>query len=185
MKSRPKQEPHFGPLLDATRKIIDGPAPRDEKLLEICKLLKSGVPHYDWVGFYLREPADAGKKGVRHLLCAGTLRAYRQKVPDPLFPVLVLGPFVGEPTEHVRIPFGRGICGQAAERRETFVAQDVSKEANYLACSAKAASEIVVPILKDGEVAGELDIDSHRRSPFTGEDREFLEEVCNRLARLF
>jgi len=102
-------------------------------------LLVENVPHYDWVGFYL---VDKAKKE------------------------LVLGPFVGEPTEHVRIPFGRGICGQAAERRTTFVVQDVSKEGNYLACSPKVKSEIVIPLFKGGEIIGELDIDSHTLSPW-------------------
>jgi len=78
----------------------------------------------------------------------------------------------------VRIPFGRGICGQAAERKETFVVQDVSKETNYLSCSPEVKSEIVVPIMKDGRVLGELDIDSHSLAPFTDEDREFLENIC-------
>lgn len=121
-------------------------------------MLIENVPHYDWVGFYL---VDKAKKE------------------------LVLGPFVGEPTEHIRIPFGRGICGQAAERRTTFVVQDVSKEGNYLACSPKVKSEIVIPLFKGGEIIGELDIDSHTLSPFTEEDRVFLEDVCKVVSELF
>ena len=71
-------------------------------------------------------------------------------------PLLDLGPFSGEATEHRLIPFGKGICGQAAESRETFIVDDVSAASNYLACSLKVQSEIVVPVLdpRSGEVAG-------------------------------
>lgn len=85
----------------------------------------------------------------------------------------------------MRIHFGEGICGQAAERKETFIVQDVSKETNYLSCSLKVKSEMVVPIFKNGKVVGELDIDSHTLSPFTSDDREFLENVCSIVSSLF
>ena len=98
---------------------------------------------------------------------------------------LLLGPFEGEPTEHVKISFSRGICGKAAEIKKTFVVQDVSKETNYLSCSPKVKSEIVVPIFKNGKIAGELDIDSHTPSPFTDEDKAFLEKICEMVSKLF
>jgi L-methionine (R)-S-oxide reductase len=148
----------FDLLRNQVRQVMDGHFDRDEKLKAICGLLRDGVPHYDWVGFYI---VDAPNR------------------------TLVLGPFAGEPTEHVQIAFGQGICGQAAERRETFVVQDVSQETNYLSCSPSVQSEIVVPILKEGEIVGELDIDSHTLSPFTPEDGEFLEEVCQIVSELF
>ena len=78
----------------------------------------------------------------------------------------------------MRIKFGQGICGQAAEKLSTFIVQDVSKETNYLACSPFVKSEIVVPIFKDGNFVAELDIDSHKLSPFSEEDKDFLEKVC-------
>lgn len=145
-------------LLGKVREIADGPIDRDKKLLAICERLRENVAYYDWVGFYT---VDSSKRN------------------------LVLGPFVGEPTEHVTIPFGKGICGQAAERKETFVVQDVSKETNYLSCSPRVRSEIVVPIFKKSQVVGELDIDSHTSSPFTQEDREFLENVSKIVSQLF
>jgi GAF domain-containing protein len=146
-------------MLEEIERITTGSGRRDEKLSAICRLLADNVPHYDWVGFYLAE--ESGRKE------------------------LVLGPFVGKPTEHVRIPFGKGICGQAADRKETFVVQDVSKQSNYLSCSPDVRSEIVVPILKDGEIKGELDIDSHELAPFTDEERVFLERVCGLVSALF
>lgn len=146
----------FDSLLPEIEKIVDS-MPGEEALYSICKLLRDRVPHYDWVGFYIVSP---GKDE------------------------LVLGPFVGEPTEHVRIPFGSGICGQAAERGETFVVQDVSSETNYLSCSINVKSEIVVPIFRNGRIVGELDIDSHVISPFSSDDREFLDKVCRAVSML-
>jgi GAF domain-containing protein len=141
----------FDALLKKIKEIVKTKIDSKEKLLKVCELLKDNVPYYNWVGFYI---ADDKKKE------------------------LYLGPYVGEPTEHTRIPYGRGICGQAAERKETFVVQDVSKETNYLSCSIKVKSEIVVPVFKGDKVVAEIDIDSHKISPFTKEDQEFLEQVA-------
>jgi GAF domain-containing protein len=148
----------FDLLLKQVKEIVNSKSDRDEKLRAICQLLKENVDYYDWVGFYI---ADIPKRQ------------------------LFLGPYVGEPTEHKRIPFGRGICGQAAERKETFVVQDVSKQTNYLSCSPKVKSEIVVPIFKNGEVVGQIDIDSHTINPFTQEDKLFLENICQALSCYF
>jgi len=138
-------------LIKNVKLIVNGSYDSNKKLLSICTLLVDSVLYYDWVGFY----------------CVDQSRNE-----------LVLGPFVGEPTEHVCIPFGKGLCGQAAERKETAIVQDVTKEPNYLACSPHVKSEIVVPIIKRGRLVGVLDIDSHTRSAFTTEDKKFLEQVC-------
>jgi L-methionine (R)-S-oxide reductase len=149
----------FEHLLGRVRALVEGPYERDEKLRRICTLLAANVLHYHWVGFYL--------------------------VGRPEKKELVLGSFVGDPTEHVRIPFGRGICGQAAERRETLMVQDISRESNYVACSPSVKAEIVVPILRGSELLGLLDIDSQVHSPFSVEDQAFLEQVCELLTVLF
>ena len=149
----------FSILIRKVRDIVNDQLDKDEKLKAICKLLRDNIPYYDWVGFYLVDQT-------------------REKE-------LLLGPFEGELTEHVRIPFGRGICGRAAEMKKTFLVQDVSKEIIYLSCSPKVKSEIVVPIFKNGEIAGELDIDSHTPSPFTDEDKTFLEKICEIVSILF
>lgn len=148
----------FVALLRKVNEIAASAQIRTQKLRLICELLESSVPYYNWVGFYL-----VGDKERE----------------------LVLGPFVGEPTEHAEIPFGKGICGQAAESKKTFIVQDVSKETNYLACNLNVKSEIVIPILKDGKVIGELDIDSHATSPFTDDDESFLEGVAGVVSGLF
>ena len=147
----------LGAVLAKARQICEDSLSVDEKLLSLCRLLKDSVHYYDWVGFYI---ADASKRELR------------------------LGPFVGEPTVHVEIPFGKGICGQAADRKKMFLVQDVTKETNYLACSTKVRSEIVVPILRNGVVVGELDIDSHSLSPFTREDERFLDQLSKEVSRL-
>lgn len=152
------KEKVFEKLLNYIQEIASSSNSLEEKLRNICKLLKENIPYYDWVGFYL---VNKSKKDE-----------------------LILGPFVGEPTEHVKIPFGKGVCGRAAEARKTIIVQDVSKESNYLACSPKVRSEIVVPITKDGEVLGEIDIDSHTLAPFTKKDKEFLEKIAEIVADL-
>ncbi|RMH75339.1 MAG: GAF domain-containing protein [Calditrichaeota bacterium] len=146
-------------MVKQVERLVETGNSRPAVLEQVCRLLHEAVDYYDWVGFYLVHPERERE--------------------------LVLGPYVGDPTEHTRIPFGRGICGQAAERGETFVVQDVSREQNYLACSLAVKSEIVVPIFKDGRIVGELDIDSHRLSPFTEADREYLERICELQGRLF
>jgi len=152
----PKEPSPYDKVFARVLDIIGANASCEAKMLEICWLLNSKFPHFNWVGFYIATPDKA----------------------------LALGPYVGESTEHTRIPFGSGICGQAAEREETFVVQDVSQQTNYLACSPMVKSEIVVPIMRDGKVMGELDIDSHKVAPFTPDDRKFLERVCKALAPL-
>ena len=143
-------------LETAAAEILATASDRDSALREIAQLLEASVPHYDWVGFYLADGRE-----------------------------LVLGPFVGEPTEHVRIAFGRGICGQVAESGETKVVADVTAEANYLSCSSAVQSEVVVPIHAGGEFVAQLDIDSHARDPFAPDEVEFLQRLCARLARLW
>ena len=127
----------------------------ERKLEGITTLLANEIDYYDWVGFYLVD-GDTEE--------------------------LVLGPYVGAETEHVRIPFGKGICGQAAASGETIIIQDVTKVTNYLACAPDVVSEIVVPIFCDGMIVGELDIDSRERGPFSWEDKDLLEYICARLS---
>jgi L-methionine (R)-S-oxide reductase len=148
----------FGKLLPRLEQVINGPAAKEEKLQRVCDLLKAEVPYFDWVGFYITDPEK----------------------PDDL----VLGPYNGAPTEHVRISVGTGVCGRAADTRRMFVVQDVSKETNYLACNPDVKAEIVLPILVGGGVWGELDIDSHTLAPFSSDDGEFLGKVCSLVAEM-
>ncbi len=89
---------------------------------------------------------------------------------------LVLGPFQG-PLACTRIRRGKGVCGTAWERGETVVVPDVDKFPGHIACSGESRSEIVVPVVKEGEVVAVLDIDSRELSTFDGVDRHWLEEA--------
>ncbi len=121
---------------------------------EVCRILKKNIHYYDWVGFYMSDGNEN----------------------------LILFEFEGEPTIHTKIRFGEGICGQAAVNNKTFLVPDVSKEENYLSCSIKVKSEIVVPIFRDNKFIGELDIDSHTINAFDDTDRIFLERICELIA---
>lgn len=98
--------------------------------------------------------------------------------------MLVLGPFQG-PVACTRIPFGRGVCGTAWQRAETVVVPDVEQFPGHIACSSASRSEIVVPILRNGEVLGVLDIDSREPATFDHEDAAGLAPIATLLAALF
>ena len=146
-------------LLANTRTILDKDVTLHEKLFAVCELLADEVPTFNWVGFYMVAEDEENE--------------------------LVLGPFVGASTDHTRIPFGKGICGQVAVSHETFVSQDVHAEDNYLSCSISVQSEIVVPIMKGDEFVAQLDIDSHTKNSITEEQTEALEEICELLSYEF
>ena len=120
---------------------------------QAVQLLKDAMPHYSWVGIYLLEGDE-----------------------------LVLGPFLGKPSPHTRIPLGRGICGAAATEKATIIVDDVNADARYLACSIETKSEIVVPIMNGDAVLGEIDIDSDLKAAFGQTDRALLEQVATLLS---
>lgn len=130
----------------------------NDRLQQVCELLKAEIPYYDWVGFYFKN----GDKEE-----------------------LKLGPYAGEPTDHEIIPFGKGICGQVAVSNENFVVPDVKAQTNYIACSMYVKAEIVVPLFKNGENIGQIDIDSHTEDPFSIEDERFLEFVNEKVSAIF
>lgn len=98
---------------------------------------------------------------------------------------LVLNAYRGRPTEHTRISIGAGICGRAARVKQTVTIDDVTADAEYLACSLQTHSEIVVPIMRGDRVLGEIDIDSDVPAAFSEDDKKFLEEVARRIAPKF
>jgi len=117
--------------------------------------LRSSFPYYSWVGIYLLD---------RDLL---KLAAWKGE----------------HATEHTEIPIGQGICGLAARTKETVVVPDVSKDDRYLSCFPSTKSEIVVPIVADGHLFGEIDVDSDRLDAFGHQDTQFLQVVAGDLAR--
>lgn len=137
--------------------IIGNKQSIENKLQDICDLLRSEIKHFNWVGFYFVNGKEKELK---------------------------LAQFAGKPTEHTIIPFGKGICGQVALSNKNFVVQDVSEQNNYISCGLEVKSEIVVPLFIDGKNIGQIDIDSHHISPFTQEDEELLEFICDKVATL-
>ena len=127
----------------------------ESRLFEICTLLEANVSYYNWVGLYFKN----GNKNE-----------------------LKLSTYVGEPTDHTIIPFGKGICGQVAVSNENFIVPDVQAQDNYITCSIDVKSEIVIPIFVNGDNIGQIDIDSNTPDPFSEKDELFLEFVAETVA---
>ncbi|OWA35154.1 GAF domain-containing protein [Saccharibacillus sp. O16] len=140
------REDNYATALSQLKALIDGEPDRIANLANASALLAQCLPDINWSGFYLYD----GKE-------------------------LVLGPFQGLPA-CIRIPMGRGVCGTAAQTRETQRIDDVHAFPGHIACDAASNSEIVVPLVKDGELIGVLDIDSPEHARFDETDQDFLEE---------
>ena len=136
--------------------IVEKNSDNNKKLQEICSYLKKHVDHYNWVGFYFKND---GKNELK------------------------LMQFAGKPTEHIIIPFGKGICGQVALSNQNFIVQDVTEQDNYISCGIDVKSEIVIPIFKNGKNVGQIDIDSHQKNPFSKEDEQLLEFICEQVSK--
>ena len=118
---------------------------------EIVDFLYNNFSKYSWIGIYI-------VKG----------------------PNLILGPWRGKKaTEHIKIPIGVGICGSAADSGKTEIINNVNEDNRYLACFKSTQSEIVIPIIKNNEVIGEIDIDSDQPNAFNIEDKKFLETIAD------
>jgi GAF domain-containing protein len=139
-------------LSDITASIAAAPD-APSAITAAVRLLKAHRPHYTWAGIYLMEGDE-----------------------------LVLGPYLGRPSPHTRIPLNRGICGAAASQKATVIVDDVNSDPRYLACSLETRSEIVVPIMRGDQVLGEIDIDSDQPAAFGSEDRQLLEGIARAVA---
>jgi len=139
-------------------RILNSEGDAKSRLQRICNYLHENIRCCDWAGYYLVDPSLTGE--------------------------LLLGPYSGEPTEHTRIEFGSGICGQAASTGNTLVIADVKNETNYLSCSPYVKSEIVVPVIHENAIAGEIDLDSFTENGFSEDDRNFLEWVAEMSSEL-
>jgi L-methionine (R)-S-oxide reductase len=136
--------------LAAVERIVNRERDAEKILRNVVDVLDGRFEHYSWIGVYLVDGDE-----------------------------LVLGPWAGlQATEHVRIPIGQGICGAAAASGVTEVVDDVGADERYLACFTSTRSEIVVPIAFEGDVVGEIDVDSDVPAAFGPEDRRFLERVA-------
>jgi GAF domain-containing protein len=146
----------YDDVLREVRSAIQRAPSHTQAMQQTVSILKDKMPDYSWVGIYLLDG--------EHLL---------------------LGPFLGKPSPHTKIPLNQGICGAAASQRQTIVVDDVDADPRYLACSLETRSEIVVPIMKGSRVFGEIDIDSDKKAAFGPADRDLLEAAAALLADKF
>jgi len=141
-------------IVSRVEESVNSSASRDEVLRDAVSILKQERKHYNWVGIYLLE-GDT----------------------------LVLHNYIGKPTDHTHIPVGKGVCGVAVAQGANQIVGDVTRLDNYLACSAETRAEIVVLIKQNGQILGQIDIDSDLENAFNHEDEALLNEVANLLAR--
>jgi GAF domain-containing protein len=157
LRQRSARAAAYAEVLERIELLLEGETDWVAAMATVACELKHGLDHFDWVGFFRAVEGD----------------------------LLVIGPYQGT---HgcLRIEVGRGVCGAAAARRRTVVVDDVREFPGHIACDERSLSEIVVPVLRpDGSVLAVLDVDSHRLADFGDEDREALEELCERLGRRF
>ena len=146
-----KQEENYEMLIKQLKALLDGEKDAIANLANASALLNQFLTEINWVGFYLYKDSE-----------------------------LVLGPFQGLPA-CVRIPVGKGVCGTAALNRKTERVADVHAFPGHIACDAASQSEIVVPMVKDGELIGVLDIDSPIKDRFSELDQKYLEKFTETL----
>lgn len=136
-------------LLSQARSLIHGESNPISNAANLSALVMSSLPGLNWVGFYFFDGRE-----------------------------LVLGPFQGKPA-CLRIPLSRGVCGAAARLRRTQVVPDVHAFEGHIACDAASRSEIVVPLLRDGQLIGVWDVDSPILARFDHQDAAGLESFCS------
>jgi L-methionine (R)-S-oxide reductase len=143
---RGNKEDNYDLVKKQLKALLEDEKNQVANLSNASALLNQFLDRINWVGFYLMDEKE-----------------------------LVLGPFQGLPA-CVRIPVGRGVCGTAVQRKETILVEDVHQFPGHIACDAASQSEIVIPLLKNGEVIGVLDIDSPEKARFDEVDKQKLEE---------
>ncbi|MEM9500295.1 MAG: GAF domain-containing protein [Pseudomonadota bacterium] len=144
-------------LMHAADALTSGESDGIANMANVAALIWEYVPDLNWAGFYrMGENADGASE-------------------------LVLGPFVGRPA-CIRIPIGQGVCGAAAQSRETQLVEDVHAFPGHIACDAASRSEVVVPVLHNGEVVAVIDLDSPNLSRFDEADARGIEMLAKLLA---
>ncbi|UJF35448.1 GAF domain-containing protein [Paenibacillus hexagrammi] len=146
------KEDNYKTVISQLRALLEGENDQIANLANASALLGSFLSDINWVGFYLFKQNE-----------------------------LVLGPFQGLPA-CVRISLGKGVCGTSAQKRETIRVADVHEFPGHIACDAASNSEIVIPILRDNDLIGVLDIDSPSKSRFDETDQLYLEQFVQTLA---
>jgi L-methionine (R)-S-oxide reductase len=140
-------------LCGALEGLVAGETDGIANMANAAALIWESLPDVNWVGFYRNVDGE-----------------------------LVVGPFQGRPA-CIRIPFGTGVCGVAAQTRETQLVEDVHAFPSHIACDSASNSEVVIPIMRDGELLGVLDIDSPSHARFDEDDRAGCEALAAIMAR--
>ena len=141
-------------LLSAVEGLTAGEPDAIANMANVAALIWETLPDLNWAGFYRNVDGE-----------------------------LVVGPFQGRPA-CIRIPFGKGVCGAAAETLQVQRVEDVHAFPGHIACDAASVSELVVPIVRDGKLIAVLDLDSPMPARFTAEDEAGCVAVCDLLAKL-
>ncbi|HLS22446.1 MAG TPA: GAF domain-containing protein [Pseudogracilibacillus sp.] len=147
------REENYEIVIRQLESLIDGEEDLVANMANASALLHHFLANINWVGFYIWKENE-----------------------------LVLGPFQGLPA-CIRIPYGKGVCGTAVKRQETIVVPNVNEFPGHIVCDAQSKSEIVVPLIKDGEILGVLDIDSPIYNRFDETDRYYLEKFVQTLIK--
>lgn len=132
----------------AARALTEGESDGVANMANLAALIWQFLPDLNWAGFYRTIDGE-----------------------------LVLGPFIGKPA-CIRIPFGKGVCGTAAASAETQLVPDVHAFPGHIACDSASASELVVPVVRDGTVIAVIDLDSPRKARFDAEDAAGIEALA-------
>ena len=141
-------------LSDAARAITSGERDGVANMANVAALLWQFVPRLNWAGFYRMVDGE-----------------------------LVLGPFQGK-AACIRIPLGQGVCGVAAQSRETQLVEDVHAFPGHIACDGASQSELVVPVLRDGQLIAVIDLDSPELARFDAEDAQGIEALAAAISRV-
>ncbi len=141
-------------LSDAARAITSGERDGVANMANVAALLWQFVPQLNWAGFYRMVDGE-----------------------------LVLGPFQGK-AACIRIPLGQGVCGVAAQSRETQLVEDVHAFPGHIACDGASQSELVVPVLRDGQLIAVIDLDSPELARFDAEDAQGIEALAAAISRV-
>lgn len=140
-------------LIPQIQSLVKGETDLVANLANTSSALKMAFPQVSWVGFYLFREGE-----------------------------LVLGPFQGKPA-CVRIAMGKGVCGTAAQKRETVIVPNVHEFPGHIVCDPDSKSEIVIPLIKGSKLLGVLDVDSNSYNTFGPVDKHYLEHLCQWLSQ--
>ena len=152
------KEEKYKALIPQINSLISDERNLITNLANITSALKYSFDDFLWVGFYLKDENKIGE--------------------------LVLGPFQGR-VACTRIPFGKGVCGTSALKKETIIVDDVDKFPGHIVCDSLSKSEIVIPVVKENEIVAVLDVDSDTPGNFNMTDRKYLEQIIKNILHIF